>query len=73
MRTMVWIGFWVLLVLHQDFWNWNDSTIWFGFLPVGLAWHVGFSLACSALWIVATKFAWPDDIEAWAEEPAETN
>jgi hypothetical protein len=68
MRNIVWVCFWVLFFLHQDFWYWNDPTILFGFLPIGLAWHVGFSLACAVLWIAATKYAWPEEIETWAQE-----
>lgn len=71
MRNLIWVGFWVLFVLHQDFWYWNDATLCFGFLPIGLAWHVGFSLACSLFWIAAMKYAWPEEIEAWAAESTE--
>jgi hypothetical protein len=30
----------VLGLAHQDLWFWRDSTLVFGFLPVGLAYHV---------------------------------
>ena len=30
-----------LAVLHQDIWNWDNSNLVFGFLPVGLAYHAG--------------------------------
>lgn len=67
----IWIIFVVLLVLHQDFWNWADTSLVFGFLPVGLAYHALFSVAAALLWAAAVKFAWPRDIEAWADETEE--
>lgn len=67
MRTAVWITFWILFLLHHDFWWWADDSIVLGFLPVGLAWHAGFSVAAGMLWLAALKFAWPSEVEAWAE------
>jgi hypothetical protein len=47
----------LLVVLHQDFWNWAAATpLAFGFLPLGLTYHVVFALACAGLmglWIPA--------------------
>lgn len=60
----------VLALLHQDCWWWDSRTLVFGFLPIGLAYHAGFSLAAAALWALACRWAWPDAIEAWAEEPS---
>ena len=32
-------------VLHQDFWNWKKAEpLVFGFLPIGLAYHAGYSI-----------------------------
>ncbi len=63
----VWIIFAALFVLHHDFWWWDDRSIVLGFMPVGLAWHVLFSIAAASLWVLALKFAWPQHIEEWAE------
>jgi len=49
----------VLLILHQDNWFWNNDTLVFGFLPMGLFWHACISLAATATWFLATKIAWP--------------
>ena len=49
----------VLVVLHQDYWQWDNGTLVLGFLPHSLAYHVGISLAASVVWILATKFCWP--------------
>ncbi len=38
-KTAVYLGILVLGLLHQDFWFWDDPTLIFGFLPVGLAYH----------------------------------
>lgn len=49
----------LLLILHQDNWFWSDGTLVFGFMPIGLLWHAGISIAASATWFLATKIAWP--------------
>ncbi len=49
-------------MLHQDFWLWNDRTLLLGFLPVGLAYHAGYSIAAAALWALAVIFAWPSGL-----------
>lgn len=58
----------LMAVLHQDFWLWNDKTLIFDFMPIGLAYHASFSIAAAILWALAVKFAWPSALEAWAEE-----
>jgi len=57
-----------LAILHQDFWWWGDRSLLLGFLPIGLAYHAGFSVAAGVLWALACRWAWPDAIEEWAEE-----
>ena len=69
----IWIVFVVLFFLHQDVWYWDDRTLVFGFLPIGLAYHALFSIAAALLWAAALKWAWPSEIEVWAEEPADGN
>jgi len=68
----IWIVFVLLFILHQDVWYWDDRTLIFGFLPIGLGYHALFSLAAALLWAAAVKWAWPSDIEAWADEADET-
>ncbi len=54
----------VVYLLHQDFWNWRKTEpLVFGFLPVGLAYHAGFSILASILMAVLVKFAWPKHLE----------
>jgi len=50
-------------VLHQDFWNWKSTDIIFGFLPVGLAYHAGYSILATLMMAVLVKFAWPEHLE----------
>jgi hypothetical protein len=52
-------------LLHQDFWNWNKSEpLIFGFLPIGLAYHAGYSILASILMAVLVKLAWPKHLES---------
>jgi len=68
MRKVVTLVAITLFVLHQDFWNWSNSRLVFGCMPVGLFYHACYSLAAAALWAFAIKFAWPGEIVAWADE-----
>ena len=71
MRRVVW-GLVILLgLLHWDFWYWDDRTLLFGFMPIGLAYHAAFSLACAVVWFLAVRYAWPTELEAWADEGQE--
>ena len=57
-------------VLHQDTWNWTKADpLLFGFLPVGLAYHAGYSILASVLMAVLVKFAWPKHLEDVQPEP----
>lgn len=60
-RTAVLVLVGVLAIAHQDFWLWDDASLVGGVLPVGLAWHAGFSLVASAIWGLVVVFAWPSD------------
>jgi hypothetical protein len=67
MKYAVWILVALLLVFHQDYWQWNNATLDFGFLPRSLTYHVGISIAAAVVWMLATKFCWPEGLE---EAPA---
>ncbi|TWT97084.1 hypothetical protein Pla108_28610 [Botrimarina colliarenosi] len=68
MNKVVWGLVLLLIVLHQDVWFWTDERLVFGFLPIGLAWHMGISIGASITWFLATKYCWPadDDTQATA-------
>lgn len=69
MNTKIAIAvFVVLAVLHQDDWNWDNKTLWLGFMPAGLGYHALFSIVVSIFWAAVNRFAWPHRIEAWADE-----
>jgi hypothetical protein len=51
-------------ILHQDVWNWRDTTpLVFGFLPIGLAYHAGYSLCAAGVMAVLVKYAWPQGLD----------
>lgn len=59
-------------VLHQDFWNWKSAEPFvFGFLPVGLAYHAGYSVLAAILMAILVKVAWPKHLED--VEPPQTD
>ncbi|MEK6798556.1 MAG: hypothetical protein AABZ12_06305 [Planctomycetota bacterium] len=65
MKKVVWGLVILLMVLHQDFWWWNDiEPLVLGFVPIGLASHVGVSIAAAAVWGLAVHFCWPEDVDA---------
>ena len=54
----------VVYLLHQDCWNWKEyKPLIFGFLPVGLAYHAGFSIIAAIMMAVFVKWAWPKHLE----------
>jgi hypothetical protein len=74
MKTFLWILIAILIVAHQDFWYWTDDTLAFGFLPIGLAYHMGISTAAGIVWFLMVNLAWPkqlDEIDTGAADPSE--
>ena len=63
MKYAIWIAVALLVILHQDNWYWEDSTLVLGFLPIGLTWHMGISVAAAIIWYLATVFAWPEGVD----------
>jgi len=59
MRIIVWVLIAVLLIAHQDNFLWRNDTMVWGFMPIGLAYHAGISIAASVAWFLATQFCWP--------------
>lgn len=60
--------FFIFAILHHDVWNWDDRSLWLGFLPAGLGYHVVYSLVVGIFWYLVTRLAWPHATEAWAEK-----
>ena len=57
----------LLLLLHNDVWLWDDGSLMLG-LPVGMTYHVGYSVAAFLLLLLLVKFAWPRHLEAGKDE-----
>jgi hypothetical protein len=57
-----------LYLLHQDFWFWRIAEpIVFGFLPIGVFYHVCYTLAVAVLMWALVRWAWPSQLEAEEE------
>lgn len=70
MKFVVWGLVLLLMILHQDIWFWEDTTLVFGFMPITLLYHAGISLGAGITWYLATIYAWPFDDEKPAGEEA---
>lgn len=63
MKNFVWFLILLLVVLHQDNWYWDDATLVFGFMPIGLFYHACISVAAAVVWLLATRFCWPHELD----------
>jgi len=63
MKYVIWGLVLLLMVLHQDFWLWQDETLILGFMPITLLYHACISVAAGCTWYLATLYAWPIDAE----------
>jgi hypothetical protein len=71
MKKLVIVLVTLLLILHQDFWAWDSiEPLVFGFIPIGLAYHMAISIAAAFVWWLAMKFCWPADLEVADHEAA---
>jgi len=76
MRSIVWPLLALLVILHHDFWFWDDPTLVAGWFPIGLLYHVGLSLVAAGFWLFVVKSAWPTELSGLSstgetEKPAE--
>ena len=54
----------VLFVLHQDVWFWSTAhPVVFGILPIGLAYHVLYSIVVAGVMWLLVRYAYPRDLE----------
>ncbi len=51
-----------LIFLHQDYWQWNDATLDFGFIPRALTYHATISVAAAIAWAMAVHWCWPNEV-----------
>jgi len=67
MRGLLYAALFVLYLLHNDLWYWNDARLVLG-LPIGLFYHFAFSVATSLLMLLLVKYAWPRHLEVETKE-----
>ena len=70
-KRIIFIVFVLLLLLHQDSWNWDNANLVLGFMPVGLFYHACYSLVAALFWGIVMKGAWPTELEERAEGGAD--
>jgi hypothetical protein len=60
----------LLYALHQDVWFWSAARpLVLGFLPIGLAYHAAYTVACVVLMALLVRVAWPAHLEKEGESP----
>ena len=64
---LAWAFILFLGIVHWDFWYWSDKTLMFGFMPIGLLYQALISIGASLGWVMVIKFAWPTNVERWAD------
>jgi hypothetical protein len=70
MRYATWLFVCLLVVLHQDYWQWNDASLVGGLLPSALAYHAGLSILAAVVWWLVTRYSWHEELEVdTVEEP----
>lgn len=50
-------------VLHQDHWFWHSKALIFGFLPMGLAYHIIYTFLCVMTMWTLILYVWPEHLE----------
>ncbi len=71
MRLIIWTLVALLIIFHQDFWNWEKDDAVFGFMPIGLFYHACLSMAAAFVWLLACTFAWPVGADDFGDEIVE--
>ena len=57
----------IVYLLHQDVWFWSTPyPLVLGFMPIGLFYHVCYTLLASLLMFLLVKRAWPTHLETTA-------
>lgn len=57
-RRLLYVALFVLYLLHNDLWLWDDPQLLLG-LPIGLLYHIGFCLAAALMMALLVNYAWP--------------
>ena len=60
----------VLYALHQDVWFWRDARpLVFGFMPIGLFYHVAYTVALSFAFWALVRLIWPSHLDSDTATP----
>ena len=73
MKYFIFFLVFLLVAAHQDFWYWEDTTLVWGFMPIGLWYHMMLSIGAAIVWLLACLLAWPKDSELLDPVGANTN
>ena len=49
----------ILLIAHQDYWQWDRADLVLGFVPWNMAYHVGLSVVTAVVWLIVCLTCWP--------------
>ena len=63
-RTLAWAGFFLLLVLHLDFWRPQRAVLYFGWLPEEMAWRLLWMIGAWLYLIFFTAKVWREEAES---------
>jgi len=66
---LLYFGLFVLYLLHNDLWFWNDARLVLG-IPIGLLYHFGYCIAATLMMYLLVTYAWPRHLEVETEEDA---
>jgi hypothetical protein len=51
-------------ILHQDIWFWRTARpLVFGFLPIGLFYHVAYVMGLALLFWMLVNYFWPSHLD----------
>ncbi len=50
----------ILLIAHQDYWQWERNDLILGFVPYNMAYHIGVSVVTAVVWIIVCFCFWPE-------------
>ena len=68
-RRLLYLGLFVLYLLHNDLWLWDDAGLVLG-LPVGLFYHIAYCLAAAGIMALLVKYAWPSELDSEEDHSA---
>lgn len=67
-----WLLIPILLLLHQDYWLWEETELIWGFIPAGFFSHLCISVLASVSWLLICIFHWPKFVDG-PDLPTEAN